>query len=264
MQQRPTSFEERLDAANFAVLARRHELAQQLLHRCLAERPESVEATRNHAWLLSQLGSTSEAGAWWHRATLQAPDDRIARFFWLRTRAARSGDEREAVRHDLRRLRELAPDDALLTLLAGKLQEPAEAAVECYSELVSLRPEAYSTWYWLGQCHFHRKDPAAGRPALERCVSLNPRFAPARQLLSSCYAQLGDEARSTYHLALCHWQAGQLHRARANLMAASRLDPAMPGLHEDLAAIDAQIAQWTRTEQADVLGRLASVPHQAS
>jgi tetratricopeptide (TPR) repeat protein len=263
LQQGPASFDERLNAATFAVLAGRLELARQLLHRCLAEQPDNVSAARNHAWLLSQQGSAAEAGAWWHRVTQHAPHDRVARFFWLRTRAAQGGDEKEAVLRELLRRQEQGPGDPLLTLLAGKLQEPTEQALERYNELVAQRPGTYSTWYWLGQCHFHRKEPEVARPALERCVTLNPRFAPGRQLLASAYAQLGDEARSAYHLAVCHWQAGQLHRARASLVTAAKLDPGLSGVDDELAAVDRQLGQWTSPDLADVLGRLAAAPHAA-
>ncbi|MEB3222062.1 MAG: tetratricopeptide repeat protein [Candidatus Sericytochromatia bacterium] len=259
----PASFEERLNGGTFAVLAGRLDVGQQLLQRCLAERPDSAEATRNHAWLLSQQGSATEACAWWQRAAKLSPEDRISRFFWLRARASQGSTEKEAVLRELPRRREQDADDPLLTLLEGKLREPTAEALACYGELISQRPGTYSTWYWLGQCHFHRKEPDLARPALERCVGLNPRFVPGRQLLASCYAQLGDEARSAYHRGQCHWQAGHLHRARTNLSAAQALDPAMPRLAEELAALDRQVALWTAPELAEVLGRLASAPYRS-
>lgn len=243
-----------ITAANYLILSGRREAARKALHRLLSEQPDHLDALRNYAWLLGRQGWTAEALSIWRRVLAIEPEDHVSRFFALRAMA--TDDKAGAIRELEAALAERA-DDHLARLLLAKLVEPGAEALAHYETLARRLPEMYSPWYWTGQCHFHRREIDAARPMLEKATTLNPGFAPARQLLAQCYAQLGDQARSHQHMGAFYLLNGKYHLAREQFEDALALDAAMGEAKDGLARVERRLTMLEDPRPADAVRLVA-------
>lgn len=243
-----------ITAANYLILSARRETARKALHRLLSEQPDNLDALRNYAWLLGRQGWTAESLSIWRRVLLSEPDDHVSRFFALRAMAA---EDKGGAIAELERVLGERADDHLARLLLAKLLEPGAEALAHYETLAHRLPEMYSPWYWLGQCHFHRRELDGARPLLERATTLNPGFAPARQLLAQCYTALGDVARSHLHMGAYFLLNGKYHLAREQFEDALALDAEMPDAHDGLARVDRRLRLLEEPRPQDVVRLVA-------
>lgn len=246
-----------LTAANYLILSGRREPARKALHRLLSEQPDNIDALRNYAWLLGRQGWSTESLSIWRRVLAADPTDRISRFFALRLRAAEGeAGKAEAIEALERGLGEAA-DDHLARLLLAKLVEPSAEALAHYETLSRRLPEMYSPWYWLGQCHFHRREIDAAQTPLERAVALNPSFAPAQQLLAQVYGQLGDQARQHQHLGFSYLLTAKYHLAREHFEEALALDESMAEAQEGITRVERRLLMLEQPTPADVVRLVA-------
>ena len=243
-----------ITAANFLILSGRREPARKALHRLLSEQPDNLEALRNYAWLLGRQGWTSESLSIWRRVLASEPEDHVSRFFAIRAMAA---DDKAAAVGELEGVLGDRADDHLARLLLAKLLEPGAEALAHFETLTRRLPEMYSPWYWLGQCHFHRREIDAARPLLERATLLNPGFAPGRQLLAECYTQLGDQARSHMQLGAFYLLNGKYHLAREQYEDALALDAEMADALDGLARVERRLLLLEAPRPADVVRLVA-------
>ncbi len=243
-----------ITAANYLILSGRREPARKALHRLLSEQPDNLDALRNYAWLLGRQGWTAESLSIWRRVLASEPDDAISRFFALRAMAA---DDKDGAIQALERVLGDRADDHLARLLLAKLVEPGAEALAHYETLARRLPEMYSPWYWLGACHFHRREIDAARPMLEKATTLNPGFAPARQMLAQCYKQLGDDARSHLHMGAFFLLNGKYHLAREKYEDALALDAEMADAMDGLARVERRLRLLEEPRPADVVRLVA-------
>jgi glutamyl-tRNA synthetase len=150
-----------------------------------------------------------------------------------------------------------AADDHLARLLLAKLREPSAEALAHFETLSRRLPEMYSTWYWFGQAHFHRREIDSAQHPLERAVALNPSFAPARQLLAQVYGQLGDQARQHQHMGFSYLLTAKYHLAREHFEEALALDGEMSEAQEGLARVERRLTMLEQPRPADVVRLVA-------
>jgi tetratricopeptide (TPR) repeat protein len=168
---------------------------------------------------------------------------------------------------------ELAPDDPLTHWTVAALEEQALApeqladSLKQYEKAVSLAPNDFRLWVYLGRAREHAGDVAGGEKALRRAIELAPYYAEPRWLLGNLLLRAGrtDEAFAELHRA-----AEQEPRLRPqvfnmawyvfdkDVQAISRAAGNSPAAHADLAIylaghnlLDEALGQWDALSAAE-------------
>jgi tetratricopeptide (TPR) repeat protein len=175
---------------------------------------------------------------------------------------------------------ELAPDDPLTHWAVATIEQQAlppeqlSDALKQYEKAVSLAPNDYRLWVYLGRAREHAGDAAGGEKALRRAVELAPYYAEPRWLLGNLLLRAGrvDEAFAELHRA-----AEQEPRLRPqvfnmawhvfdkDVQAISRAAGNSPAAHADLAVYLAghnrlgdAIGQWDALTAAEKIEQRAA------